>query len=527
MNERMHEQHLGAHPLEVNPQLGELSERISSGQIHSQDGPFLWTIIRDCRSQKDKSTPSYPIQSELDEVKVQLAQGCASFLKDIQWHSLTSDTKLRQLIEPVSNNGHKVYNIATRIFSDLLRGMHPDAVTDMTRHRGHPIPSQVIIDIHRELSPFLAQKHRHRLEALTDDDFPYLDLHTVPEDTIKEYVQKLLASLSGKFATYGGINLDVFFELTSRIHDIAANEKAEVCPELDDILGLRMPEVWYFNTGGPPSPFALFFNSVQSRGFTKNTSRNAQFREEYGIVALVEGYDTKHLTEFAHSNGYISFSTPFDLVNTAGYIVSGKALASVRDNPEFYRFADGILDYWSKKTGNSVELIIQTIRSIDPQEATNLTLTLLRSFWEEILIPRGVVTTDEEMIILDPNANQEHASTLLYCRRPDFVLMGGNIDGFYPKNPYTNVTANNMALANAQYPQSKIITPYYISPDHTSLWPAKLTQEPGYLWTTDGLLVSLIALRELGRSTDYHNLRAMYHRLADWMDSPRKVRRDM
>lgn len=529
MKEKFIEQHQNLIPSEINPHIYELSLRLHDGYIDGNDGPFIWTLIRDIHTNTKKNTiPSYCIQSENDLIKTQIARGCANFLSSCNWLQLNEDQQVKQLLDPVSTNGQRTYNIYTRMFSMMLQGKNPDEIIDMTRHRGHPLPSHIVIDIQQELLPYLPKQTKIQDEHLSDDDFPYIDLYSVPEEQIDNIKRKLLMALDGKFATYGGINLDVLFEIASTIQEYGITEKAEVCPEKDDILGLRMPSVWYFNTGGPPSPFALFFNLAQSQKYWKHTSKNIPFRNTYGIVALVEGYDTHQLASFAYSHGYKPFSTPFDLVNTAQFLVTGTALASVRDNPKFYQFTDHILLYWAERDDQNPDTILQTIRTIDPEEATIMTLELLRSYWQEVLVLRGVVTTDEEMIILDPACKSGEPCSLLFTRQPQFVLIGGNLDRFYPIDFQSNsVVEANLNIARIQYPVSTLITPRYISPDGASLWHANLTLEPGFLWTSDGILVSLIALRELGQLEDYRNIRSDYHALTKFMNNPRRVRRTL
>jgi hypothetical protein len=410
---------------------------------------------------------------------------------------------------------------ALSVLSMLLQGIQPYEIKYRVLQKGKRVPIGQITDIGKYLNTYSdIQITRPEDQVITgeDDIFPFLDLFGISHEDAEIFLQKLEVATTGMIATYGGINMDVCYHTASSSLAIPLT-KAEICPEKDDLLGLRMPKVWYFNPQKTAYSVAMNYNWTQARKYAHDPDINSGFRRDYGIVCFIECYSVTDLVGFAQANHLTAFSTPFDLVNTATFITrhlqrDGNC-ANLHSSDILTEFIDQIMKYISTQEGLSFDQLCGQLSSMDDNQRLTSILARLRGFWQDTLIPRGIRQEDEEIILVANNNRSCPDFDFNKHREPRVVFMSGNVD------PHTNIhddqkfVKNNLYLAVRQYaPGSKIIAPVFSDPTTGRFFRPHFLYVKAHGRTTDTAILQLIILRELGKSNEYWSLRSRYEELA-------------
>ena len=111
--------------------------------------------------------------------------------------------------------------------------------------------------------------------------------------------------------TYGGLNTDILADLLSeegyQVH------QDELCPEDDEDIGLRMPDVWYLNKGAGALSIPMYYSFMQLKASVLDGTafeENKEIVDTFGRVSLIEVYHEKKLFEKLDAEGVKYFSTP-------------------------------------------------------------------------------------------------------------------------------------------------------------------------------------------------------------------------
>lgn len=96
--------------------------------------------------------------------------------------------------------------------------------------------------------------------------------------------------------SYGGLVTDCLADILEQKGFPV--QKDEICPDDDDSIGLRMPEVWYLNKGPFALNIPLYYNFLQNKVKVYDntiTKDNMHISAKYGKTALVEIITQKNL----------------------------------------------------------------------------------------------------------------------------------------------------------------------------------------------------------------------------------------
>lgn len=351
-----------------------------------------------------------------------------------------------------------------------------------------------------------------------DNIFPFLYLYQLPHEETDPFFESLEVAMRDTFVSYGGINADVLYHAGKQTGESAPSAKAEICPKEDEVLGLHMPFVWYFNSKGYKMGTAMYYNNIQLRKLDQNPEANINFRQLFGTVCFVECYSIEKLREFAQRHNFTIFSTPFDLVNTIRFIVRSldylKEVDFGESDSKFLKFIDKFLDFTATKTQQSKEHVYSDLNKMEVSERFRFLLQSAKSFWQQILIPKGIDANDEEILLAAGENTPTVLRNLGVSRKPCIVFMGANVDPLSERKNDEIVVINNRRLAQMQYDrETRIIAPLFKdSQNHLFRPHFLLVKSQGK--SADVAILNLLVLREIGEKDKYHSFRSRYEELA-------------
>lgn len=245
------------------------------------------------------------------------------------------------------------------------------------------------------------------------------------------FIQKRLEKYINecKVGSYGGVNTDILYEEFKELgYDL---EKEEVCPEDDELIGLRMPNFWPINQGGSCFSIAQYYNFIQQKQKMKSENFsfwNKEVRKDFGWVGIVELFNTSNLITRLRKEKYPFFSVPYTLTECMRYLEGheSKRLEMYKD------YAQVIFD-WAKKQDffNSKEWFLGKNKSWEIQENSEILLNpklAVKKYWQEILLNKRYEYSDRELNIVSRDFS--------FNRNPEIVLVGEDfleLEGFASK----------------------------------------------------------------------------------------------
>lgn len=344
----------------------------------------------------------------------------------------------------------------------------------------------------------------------SNNTFPLLDVTRVTEGELRILYEDANSFLRGNVLTFGGLNTDLFYPQLKRLAQRQGQTliRPELCPDEDEAIGLLIPHAWYFSQNPHALGVAMWYVDYQTN-VQPTIAAEASIIGDYGLVSVIECYRRDDLTAFARQPGYIAFSVPYDLVQTARHITRHiEDLAQATSDDRYLDFIRSVISNTANRQTQQPEDIVKGLTSLDETARQRAVLEMMRNYWQDILVPRGIVLTDEDVVIVDQVPNRPETETLDYTRRPFLVFIGGSISASADESQET-IRVKNISLARAKYPP----TTQVIAPTYTDGSSPQFRQQAATEVTPDLLVLSLITLRELGEVEKYQTLRARYAKL--------------
>lgn len=515
----------------------DLVDLMNSSDLGKIPTPFLHVLVESINN--IHMGPEIKKMSGVDKEVALMGKACGKALIAANWDRIRKDRiqSAKFLLTPCDSLGRSIGSPSLNVLSLLLNGASNDQISDILSYLQpkFAISAEAIVAIRAEIEPFIVASRNIHLASNNNverqvtpeslltrgrvpeqDILPYLDLGAAQVENWGRLFDEIRHLTERKLATYGGINSDVLLPAALKSSGkltVSAIEKAEICAPEDDALGLRMPQAWYFNPRWPAMAVAMLYNAIQTTHALRQPELNREFRKRYGVVALVECYKTDELLRFANAKGVTVFSTPIDLMLTAHYIASGQKPEGVFENEKIADYAHEIIKFASKRRNISPDSLKDYIRSLQDKERLYEVIHILRDYWQEILLPKGVDQNDDEIILFDPHYFDRATTGFASNRKPRTVFMGGNIDNVHSLylDPVV-VVARNLALAQTQYGKNtRIVVPQYKDEASCHYWfPQLRLPNHASIPTTDTLILHLFAVRELGLDKDFRGLKGRY-----------------
>lgn len=346
---------------------------------------------------------------------------------------------------------------------------------------------------------------------IQDIELPYPETGEYDTQRMQQLFTAIQKTTHGRLAAYGGINHDI---LGPRIQSLAQEMnipfgQSEICPEEDEALGLHMPKACFFSQMPGSVSMAMWYASLQAAQYRADPA-NMAVRDRFGTVSIVECYDIEGLKRFAEFNGYGAFSAPHDQVFTARLIAEHGLDMPMDVSGAHQQFAQEIVAYLATKTNKSSDKYIQELLKI-PSESKERVLYLLRqmrSYWQEVLLPRGIIRIDEDIILIDQQDDRPSEDNLAHKRKPLVVCIGHDVES--PEDD--GRVMESLEFAREFYPkQTKILTPQFSTKDGL-IRPGLAISTPDEM-SIEALIIQLIMVKELGMDEKYRILKRCYMEL--------------
>lgn len=235
---------------------------------------------------------------------------------------------------------------------------------------------------------------------------------------LAEAQKKLKKYISiSKLGTYGGVNTDILY---GKFKSLGYNiEREEVCPEDDELIGLRMPNFWPINQGEYSLDIAQYYNFIQQKQRMKESgfdNWNLDIRKDYGWMGVVEIFDTSKLVKRLKEENHSFFSVPYTLTECMRFLEGHES----KRLDVYEKYANVILE-WTKKQDfyNPSEWFLGKDESWKIQKSSKKLLNpkfAVKAFWQQELLNKRYDFKDRELNVV----SREFSNN----RNPDVILIG-------------------------------------------------------------------------------------------------------